>query len=53
MRTFPLLDGYGGAPRCYVAAIEDVPLRISAVVERQPEIVELDCNLLTAAPDAR
>jgi acyl-CoA synthetase (NDP forming) len=46
LRTFPLLDGYRGAPRCNVAAIEDVLLRISAMVEAHPEIVELDCNPL-------
>jgi acyl-CoA synthetase (NDP forming) len=51
LKTFPLLDGYGGAPRCDVAAIEDVLLRISAMVERHPEIVELDCNLLVEGPD--
>jgi acyl-CoA synthetase (NDP forming) len=46
LRTFPLLDGYRGAPRCNVAAIEDVLLRIGAMVEAHPEIVELDCNPL-------
>ena len=49
LRTFPLLDGYRGAPRCDVAAIEDVLLRVSAMVEAHPEIVELDCNPLIAA----
>jgi acetate---CoA ligase (ADP-forming) len=51
LRTFPLLDGYRGAPRCDVAAIEDVLLRLSAMVERHAEIVELDCNPLIAGPD--
>jgi acetate---CoA ligase (ADP-forming) len=46
LRTFPLLDGYRGAPRCNVAGIEDVLLRVSAMVEAHPEIVELDCNPL-------
>ncbi|HZE05473.1 MAG TPA: GNAT family N-acetyltransferase, partial [Solirubrobacteraceae bacterium] len=46
LRTFPLLDGYRGAPRCDLAAIEDVLLRVSAMVEAHPEIVELDCNPL-------
>jgi acetate---CoA ligase (ADP-forming) len=52
LRTFPLLDGYRGAPRCDLAAIEDVLLRVSAMVERHPEIVELDCNPLIAGPDS-
>jgi acyl-CoA synthetase (NDP forming) len=51
LRTFPLLDGYRGAPRCDLAAIEDVLLRVSAIVEAHPEIVELDCNPLIAGPD--
>jgi len=51
LRTFPLLDGFRGAARCDVAAIEDVLLRVSAMVEAHPEIVELDCNPLIAGPD--
>jgi acetate---CoA ligase (ADP-forming) len=51
LRTFPLLDGYRGALRCDLAAIEDVLLRVSAMVEAHPEIVELDCNPLIATPD--
>jgi acetyl coenzyme A synthetase (ADP forming)-like protein len=51
LRTFPLLDGYRGAPRCAVVAIEDVLLRISAMVEAHPEIVELDCNPLIVTSD--
>jgi acyl-CoA synthetase (NDP forming) len=50
LKTFPLLDGYRGAPRCDVAAIEDVLLRLSAMVERHAEIAELDCNPLIAGP---
>ncbi|MGZ4215638.1 MAG: bifunctional acetate--CoA ligase family protein/GNAT family N-acetyltransferase [Solirubrobacteraceae bacterium] len=50
LRTFPLLDGYRRAPRCDVAAIEDTLLRVGAMVEAHPEIVELDCNPLIAGP---
>jgi len=46
LRTFPLLDGYRGAPRLDIAAVEDVLLRVSAMVERHPEIAELDLNPL-------
>ena len=42
LQTFPLLDGYRGAPRCDISAIEDVLLRVSAMVDAHPEIVELD-----------
>jgi acyl-CoA synthetase (NDP forming) len=51
LRTFPLLDGYRGAPRCDIAAIEDLLLRVAAMVETHPEILELDCNPLIARPD--
>ena len=51
LHTFPLLDGYRGAPPCDLRAIEDVLLRVSAMVEAHPEIVELDCNPLIARPD--
>jgi acetate---CoA ligase (ADP-forming) len=50
LRIFPLLEGYRGAPACDLSAIEDVLLRVSAMVEAHPEIVELDCNPLIAGP---
>jgi acetyl coenzyme A synthetase (ADP forming)-like protein len=46
LRTFPQLDGYRGAPRADVAALEDVLLRISALVEAHSEIAEMDLNPL-------
>ena len=51
LRTFPLLDGYRGAPRCDMAAVEDVLLRLSALVDAHPEIAELDFNPLVVRPD--
>ena len=50
LRTFPLLDGYRGAPRCDVASLEDVLLRISAIVENHSEIIELACDPLHVSP---
>src|ERR1700681_4504892 len=44
LKTFPLLDGYRGAPKADVAALEEVMMRISAMVEGHAEIAELDCN---------
>jgi acyl-CoA synthetase (NDP forming) len=53
LKTFPLLDGYRGAPKCDVGRVEDALLRLSAMVERHPEIAELDANpLLVHADDA-
>jgi acetate---CoA ligase (ADP-forming) len=51
LRTFPLLDGYRGAERCDIEAIEEVLLRVSAMVEAHPELGELDCNPLIARPE--
>jgi acetyl coenzyme A synthetase (ADP forming)-like protein len=50
LKTFPLLDGYRGAPPCDLAAIEDVLLRVNAMVQAHPEIAEMDCNPLIAGP---
>jgi len=44
LKTFPLLDGYRGAAKADVAALEEVVLRISGMVEGHAEIAELDCN---------
>jgi acetyl coenzyme A synthetase (ADP forming)-like protein len=44
LKTYPLLTGFRGAPACDVAALENALLRVSAMVEDIPQIVELDCN---------
>lgn len=44
LRTFPLLDGFRGAPKVDVAALEEVILRVSALVENHPSVAEMDCN---------
>ena len=44
LATFPLLDGFRGAPPKDVGALEDTILRISAMATEQPAIVEMDCN---------
>jgi acyl-CoA synthetase (NDP forming) len=46
LATFPLLDGYRSAPRADVAALEETLLRVSAMVEAHPEMVEMDCSPL-------
>jgi acetate---CoA ligase (ADP-forming) len=51
LATYPLLDGYRGAPRADVVALEDLLLRVSALVEAHPEIAELDCNPVRVLPD--
>jgi acyl-CoA synthetase (NDP forming) len=49
LSTFPLLDGYRGAPRADVAALERVLLRLGALADAHPEVVELDCNPVIVA----
>ncbi|HZV75228.1 MAG TPA: GNAT family N-acetyltransferase [Conexibacter sp.] len=49
LSTFPLLEGYRGEPPVDIAALEDVLLRISTLVEAHPEVVELDCNPVIAS----
>ena len=44
LRGRALLDGFRGAPAADRAALLDVLLRISALVELVPELVELDLN---------
>jgi acyl-CoA synthetase (NDP forming) len=51
LRTYPLLTGYRGAPAADVAAVEDILLRVSAMVEALPEVAEMDCNPVIATPD--
>jgi acyl-CoA synthetase (NDP forming) len=51
LATYPLLDGYRGAPRADVAALEDLLLRVSALVEAHPAIAEVDCNPVKVLPD--
>jgi acyl-CoA synthetase (NDP forming) len=51
LATFPLLDGYRGAPNVDVDALEDVLLRISALVEAHPQVAEFECNPVVVTPD--
>ncbi|OHV32318.1 MULTISPECIES: bifunctional acetate--CoA ligase family protein/GNAT family N-acetyltransferase [Pseudofrankia] len=51
LRAFPLLDGWRGAPRCDVAALEDVLLRVSALVEDLPRVTDLAIRPLRVFPE--
>lgn len=50
LKAFPLLEGYRGGARADIPALEELILRVGAMVEAHPEIVELDCNPVIAAP---
>lgn len=51
LATFPLLTGFRGAPAADLAALEDLLLRVSAMVDAHKEIAELDLNPVIAGPD--
>jgi acetyl coenzyme A synthetase (ADP forming)-like protein len=44
LRTFPVLKGYRGSPPADVASLEDLLLRVSALAEDLPQVVEMDLN---------
>jgi acyl-CoA synthetase (NDP forming) len=50
IRGYRLFQGYRGHPPADVAAIEDVLLRVSLLVEEVPEVRELDLNPVFALP---
>jgi acyl-CoA synthetase (NDP forming) len=51
LRTFALLDGFRGAPRCDVASLEELLLRLSALAEAHPEVAEVECNPAIVGPE--
>ena len=53
LKTFPLLNGYRGGP-CYdVKALEQLILRVGALVEDIHEIGELDLNPVIVLPEGQ
>jgi acyl-CoA synthetase (NDP forming) len=59
LAIYPLLTGYRGSAPVDLASLEDLVLRVSALVEAHREIAEMDLNPViagagrTAAADAR
>ncbi len=54
VRSLPMLpvtDGDGAGTRSSTAALETLLLRVSAMVEAHPEIVEMDCNPVLVGAD--
>jgi acyl-CoA synthetase (NDP forming) len=50
LKTYPLLTGYRGGPAHDVPALVDAILRVGALVEELPRIVELDLNPILVHP---
>ena len=51
LATFPLLTGYRGAPPVDLGALQELLLRISAMVEAHHEIAEMDLNPVIVSAD--
>jgi len=51
LKTFPLLDGYRGAPKADIGALEEVILRVSTMVDAHPSIAAMDCNPVMVLPE--
>ncbi len=50
MKGYPLLEGRRGAEPGDVASLEELILRVSAMVEDLPEIAEMDFNPVRVRP---
>ena len=53
IRGYRLLQGFRGRPPGDIAAVEDLLLRVSRLVEELPEVVELDLNPIFVLPPGK
>jgi acyl-CoA synthetase (NDP forming) len=51
IQGFPVLEGFRGQDPADLAALEEMLMRLSAFVEKHPEIQELDLNPIFAYKD--
>ena len=51
IKGYPVLEGYRGQPPSDVSALEDMLLKVSAFVDKNPDIKELDLNPVFAYSD--
>ncbi|MCX6005418.1 MAG: GNAT family N-acetyltransferase [Chloroflexi bacterium] len=51
VKAYQLLEGWRGSPRTDIASIENLILRISAMVEDNPQILEMDLNPVKVLPE--
>jgi acyl-CoA synthetase (NDP forming) len=51
LATYPLLTGYRGSQATDVASLEELVLRLSAMVDAHHELAEVDLNPVIAGPD--
>ena len=53
IKGYRLLTGFHGQPAADIKVMEEILLRISYLVEKVPDIVELDLNLIFALPEGQ
>jgi acyl-CoA synthetase (NDP forming) len=51
LEIYPLLTGFRGEPPVDLAGLEELLLRVSAMVDSHPEILEMDLNPVIAGPE--
>jgi acetate---CoA ligase (ADP-forming) len=51
VKAYQILDGWRGSKRADIESIEDLLLRISALVENHPQILEMDLNPVKVLPE--
>lgn len=51
IKGYPILEGYRGQKPANIEALEDMIVKVSEFVERNPQIKELDLNPVFAYPD--
>ena len=53
LKSFPLLTGWRGSPACDVDAIVDLIIAVGEILERAPQIREIDLNPVLAFPKGK
>jgi len=53
VKAYQLLEGWRGSKRADIPAIEDLLLRISAMAENHPQILEMDLNPVKVLPEGQ
>jgi len=53
VKGYPLLEGWRGSPPGDVAALEELLLRVSYMIQEVPEIAEMDLNPVKVLPPGR
>jgi acyl-CoA synthetase (NDP forming) len=53
VKAYQLLEGWRGSPRADIVSIEELIMRISAMVEDNPQILEMDLNPVKVLPEGQ